>query len=406
MTRPLRFAMQSRVSPAARAFTLVELLVSMAVLSLILVVSLQMVNGVATLSNRTRARVETFQESRAAFESMTRKISQAMLNTYSDYKFPNNDHTQPPINYIRQSELHFISGPGKNSAGTGLFQSSAFTSSPTPNLQSTTHAIFFQAPQGYSAPLASANEPNIVPALASLLNASGFFLSYDTDKNDRPIFLKTASADQSIPAERWRFRLLELQEPTESLQIYFNGSVASRLHDWYMVPLANSTLPAPSATLPVSTHLLAENVVALVILPLRSPREALPPNNAPQQLAPQYLYDSRAYLNSSSDPLAQLWQNQLPPLVKVTMVAIDEKSAARFQDTLSTKTTIPEAQLGLDKLFQQPSTDPNAALGSTAANNQYAADLVTLQATLVKLGISFRVFTTDVSIAQAKWTEN
>ncbi len=386
------------------AFTLVELLVAMTVVTLILLLTVEMTNNVSALSNRTRARVETFQESRAAFESMTRKISQSMLNTYWDYDYPGGNTASAPSAYARQSQLHFICGPAKNGDSSGQLLKSVAT------LQTTTHALFFQAPQGYSAPPSSSTQPKIAPNLASLLNASGYYIDYASDKNDRPNFLK-ASSGGNVPPERLRFRLMELEEPTESLQIYGDGtptgaSVAT-LRKWFLDPVTfSSTQPLPANT-PLSTRVLAENVFALVLLPHRSPNDKLPANlTAPQQLAPAYVYDSRKYLNSPADPQAKLWRNQLPPIIQVTMVAMDERSAARFQDSLPSATSIPETTLGLDGLFTKPSTDPNVSVTSTTVNDQYFADLATLEATLVKLKITYRIFTSDVSILQAKWSDN
>jgi len=387
-----------------RGFTLLELLVATAVVVLILLMTVEMTNNVSALSNRTRARVETFQESRAAFESMTRNISQAMLNTYWDYDYPSGNTTKPPSDYARQSQLHFISGPAKNGDASGQLLKSVGT------LQTTTHALFFQAPEGYSAPLPGSNQPKIAANLSNLLNACGYFIDYSSDKNDRPNFLKQ-SAGQNTPPERWRFRLLELEEPTESLQIYADGTPSKAapkdLRKWFLDPVTfSSTQPLPANT-PLSTRLMAENVFALVLLPHRSPNEKLPVKmDAPQQLAPTYVYDSRAYLNAPADPEAKLWRNQLPPLIQVTMVALDEKSAARFQASLSSPQTMPESTLGLDKLFTQPSSDLNVSITSSALNDQYNSDLAALERTLVKLKLTYRIFTSDVSILQAKWSDN
>lgn len=386
---------------AAAGFTLVELLVSMSVLSLIMVIAMQMINNVSTLATRTRARVETFQEARASFESMTRKLSESMLNTYWDYNYTNNDKTKPPKDYARQSELHFICSPAKNGDTKGMVLKSVA------NIQTTTHAVFFQAPQGYSAPLVTGtSKPKIAPNLSSLLNTSGYYIDYASDKNDRPNFLKTATGG-SVPAERWRFRLMELKEPTESLQIYFNGTTTAKIRTWFLDPVTKSaTIPLPT-NVPLSTRMLAENVIALVLLPHRSPNDVLPTTaGAPQQLAPQYIYDSRAYISTPSDVLSTLWRNQLPPLIQVTMVVVDEKSAARLQETLADPTKIPEVQLGLDKLFIAASTDPAVAATSPKVNDQYFADLASLEQTLISLKLNYRIFTSDVSILQAKWSEN
>ena len=59
------------------AFTLVELMVSVTVLSLIMVVLMSMTNQITQTWRSTTGKIEQFQEARDGFESMTRKLSQA-----------------------------------------------------------------------------------------------------------------------------------------------------------------------------------------------------------------------------------------------------------------------------------------------------------------------------------------
>src|ERR1043165_7333896 len=69
------------------AFTLVELMVSTAVIVLIFATLLTMTDSTQRLTQSTSAKVEQFREARVAFEAMTRRISQATLNTYWDYQY-------------------------------------------------------------------------------------------------------------------------------------------------------------------------------------------------------------------------------------------------------------------------------------------------------------------------------
>lgn len=386
---------------ASRGFTLVEMMVSMVLLMLLMLVTVYILNAVSTIDNRTRAKVDTFREARAGFEVMTRRVSQGMLNTYWDY-FDASGKTRDPLStvpfvaktYGRQSELHFVSGPTK------LGASPLLPDSTNSKLLSVTHGLFFQSPQGLttSAATVSANLPN-------LLNVSGYFLEYTSDMAaksergyaDRPDFL---TKNTPLPPVRWRFRLTELNQGSEYFQVYRATAAGSSLKpfDWFRTPL---TRPAPT-TEPVNTRVLAENVVALVVLPHRSPHDPVPAG-APAQLAPFYYYDSREYLlpGKLADAQALLTRNQLPPMVQVTMVVLDERSAERFQSTLSTPGTIATAtdKLGTTNLFAKPST------GSVEDKGQYKADLQTLEDKLNELKLTYRIFSTDVSILQAKWSE-
>jgi len=360
-------------------FTLVELLVATVILVLILTMTIQITNYTGNLWQRTRGRIDAFQEARAAFESMTRKISQAMLNTYWGYNNPNN-----PTSYVRQSELRFISGPA---AGvTGLLQTTS----------TTTHAIFFQAPLGYSNTTSNATLPN-------LLNVCGYYVRFSNDQKDRPTFL---SGNTVIPYH-YRFRLKEMSVAAENVGVYYPSNTATDYPpDWIANPLqgfdqAGNTLSnSPERT-------LAENVIALMILPQRSPNDPAPPAG-PAELAPNYIYDTQASLNpnSVSAQLQTTTSNQLPPVVQVTMVAIDEASAARLQ--VANNTTMPtfkdSAYLpgGLSSLFQTASTP--AGITAQQYGDQFRTDLGTLEKALVHLHITYKVYSTNVSILQAKWS--
>lgn len=374
------------------AFTLVELLVSMAVLSLILVLTLGMTNNVAGLFSRTRSRIDTFQEARAGFESMTRRVSQAMLNTYWDYEYAPSDTKRlgSPGNYARQSELHFISGPIKSGSSPLL---------PDPSIQGVSHGVFFQAPAGYSAPKQGA--PAQSGTLNNLLNATGFYINYGTDLNERPKFLRSAAPQGSSPgiAERFRFRLLEMNQATEYLQVYNPIARQAAPADWFREALIAAHSDLPSTGIPPPTRILSDNIIALVVLPHRSPNDPAPAGR-PTELAPNYAYDSRSTGNGE---LPKLTRNQLPPLVQVTMVAIDENSAARLAANQSTPGAMPD-DFGIQDLFAKPSLNENPS--QSEAGEQFLVDLAALESRLQEKRVTYRIFTTEVSILQAKWSEN
>ena len=68
-----------------RGFTLVELLVSTAILAIILLVIFSITQQTGRVWKSSQAKIEAFQGARAAFESITRKLGQATLNGYYDY---------------------------------------------------------------------------------------------------------------------------------------------------------------------------------------------------------------------------------------------------------------------------------------------------------------------------------
>src|ERR1700722_11187886 len=72
-------------TPEKKAFTLVELMVSTAIIGLIMVVLVTMTNQISQTWRSTTEKIEKLEEARDGFESMTRHLAQATLNTNWDY---------------------------------------------------------------------------------------------------------------------------------------------------------------------------------------------------------------------------------------------------------------------------------------------------------------------------------
>lgn len=359
-------------------FTLVEFLVSMALLSLVSVLLVSMTNSTASTWKYTAGKIEQFRSASNAFEAMTRRISQATLNTYWDYQYPNNDTTQPPISYVRQSELRFIAGQMQTLSGSG-----------TPHRP--TYGMFFQAPLGF------VDDTTNFGGMENLLNTWGYYVEFNADT--RPGFISSGS---NPPPAHWRYRLMELMQPSNKMSLYSYTSGTGR----YQPGIPNNWLytsanppagfsgfewftDALNAT-PPQTHMLAENVIALVLLPKLSQEQ----DTTGVQLSPHYSYDSTK-TDDANDPAGAVspslnWKNQLPPVVQVTMIAIDEASANR----VASGSGLPF----FDTYLQSPYfTDPAKLDGATG-------DLAALQAALSSHHVNFRVFTSNISIRAAKWS--
>ena len=165
--------------------------------------------------------------------------------------------------------------------------------------------------------------------------------------------------------------------------------------EWFTDALFSSAPPA---------HILAENIVALIILPRLSEGEKDPQTSQAfnaYDLAPKYSYDSTAgNSNPSLNP-----RNQLPPVVQVTMVAVDEASFKR----LSPDTTAPD--FGLATMFLNASnydTDM-AQLQANLLQHDYTTMVNGTSKTFtptVSVGapLNYRIFTSNVSIKGAKWS--
>jgi len=333
----------------AWAFTLVELLVAISAAILLLLMMTAMTEQAQQTLQQTSSRIEAFREARGAFDAMTRRIGQATLNTYWDY-----DDANQPYRYLRQSELRFRCGNAQDLVGNAR-----------PG-QYSGQALFFQGLLGET------NQSATHQALSGLVNTWGYFVEYNDDQEFRPPFLETVNP--AIPLKS-RFRLMELREPSERLTIYehTDGNPDYAGNAWFEEPLGN----------PADMHVLAENILILVMQPKRSDPDK--GANSGQPIAPDYEYNSAPSI-PRVDP-QPVTEHQLPPLIQVTMVALDEGSASRLEEISDD----PIADLGLNTLF----TD--------TAN--YEADLETLENVLTSQGLSFRTFSTEVSLRGAKWSQ-
>ncbi len=347
------------------AFTLLELLVSLTVLSLLLLLVFSMIDRTQEGWSAAEARVSQFREARNGFELVTRRVSQAVLNSYWDYDIPPSATVAAATQiYGRQSELHFVCGPIEsfsNSAGA-----------------LTTHGVFFQAPLGFTA-----DEELRKRNLGSLLNTCGYYVEYGGDAQFKPPFVL------DIEPDRQRFRLMEYRPPAEEMDVYetlknkYRGSLgASSSYGWFRDALNPSSVGGVAPARPV-----AENIVALVLRPKKSELE----DGTPTDIAPTYVYNTRAWQDSATKNTAHAKRsrNLLPPLIEVTVVAVAERSMVRYQQLNG------ESQPSwADDLFDSSSDDTS-----------YKADLTTLEDRLKADNMDYRIFTETVGIRGSKWGE-
>lgn len=181
-----------RDGAGVRGFTLIEMMVACVLLIVVVGLVLKLTNQTSVVWRESNSRIQSFQEARAGFEAMTRKLSQATLNTYYDYYNSANLArvqvptaslaTFEPVTYDRISDLHFISG-----------QAATLLQGSSPAITAQTHAVFFQAPLGYSVTYTS---------LGNALNACGYFLQFDDAASSVPDYVKNAASYR--PRYRWQ----------------------------------------------------------------------------------------------------------------------------------------------------------------------------------------------------------
>ena len=340
--------------PASKkvAFSVLELLVAMTILSLLLALVLSMLNMTQATWRQVTSTSSQFREAGFAIETMRRRLRQAVLNTYWDYE--REEPGLPPINYRRASELHFISGPTER-----IVSRASAETYPT-------HSVFFAAPFGFTSQKAQ------YETFSETMNAWGFFIEYGDNKAELPPFLR------NIVEERYSFRLKEFRQPTEDLELFSNAATAGNgadtsatAREWYAEWVRDEEHRY--------TRTLADNIVALVIMPMRSSGGGREPDIS---IAPQYEYDSRS---GSADPEAtNSTLHLLPPLLRVTVVAFDQETLTR---------------IGLD-------VNPPEIVKQTwfKRAERYDEDIKAMEESFNEDRYGFRIFTTVFPMRAGRWS--
>lgn len=330
----------------------------MTILSVILLVSVQVLDQTQRSWKHGVANIEQFREARLAFDSINRNVRQALLNTYLAYRYNNGDNptvpqsqTQEPLEYIRQSELQFITGQASELLGTGQ------------NVPLSGHAMFFQARLGLS-------DRDGYESLSKLLCARGYFVMHGSDDAFRPAH---------VPDVRSRFRLWEYRPPAEQNTIY-----SVEPGKWFQNATTGIITKSESIDKPAFSRPIAENIVALIISPQVTQQDASLKKLKPWWIAPDYAYDSTQKANTSLNS-PQGTQHMLPPRVMITLVAIDEASARKLAE-------------------QNPDGPPQLIpQGAFTHCDQQTTDLAALEATLRQKQLNYRVFSSTITMRNSKW---
>lgn len=329
---------------ARRAFTLLELLVAMAITAVIIGLLLIMVQSTTELWQKNTGRAKSFAAARAAFESMTRTISASTLNTYLDYynaaresRAAGDLNFRPNI-YGRQSDLHFITGNNLVANQQG-------------------GAAFFTVPFDFEVNTANRGT-------GGQLNGVGYFVRLTSDSTLPP----------HITNNPPRYRLHQFLQPTTNLKVMnanFSGNA------WFESDV--------NATPPANIYPLAANIVAFAVLPKLSDLEVPEPQDPNASLSTDYSYNTRVIWPSGSQPGTM---HQLPPIVTVIMVALDENSAKRVENGA------PLTTMGFD-----PAT-------IFSITSDLEENLATIAEELSDRNLNYRIFRAEIPLRTAKWSPN
>ena len=302
-----------------------------------------------------------------------------------------------PKSFQRKSELHFVCGPAKELLGeTGADGKKRLT-----------HCVFFQAPLGYQTfetHTSTSTRKDTYGEMDNLLNGWGYFVEYGSDKTERPQFLSTMTPPV---AERYRFRLMEFRQPAEATTIYqyhletTTQPNPTKLWEWFKgknfgVADPTNNDPISSAGSIRTTRVLADNIIALVISPRLAENDTLQSADNSSafrfkrstDIAPEYLYDSRRFqYDSRAGDVVTYSRHQVPPVLRVTIVAIDEVDATRYAAQNPPK-DIPKYAPD-DKFFQKVDNFP--------------ADMKFLVESLNAVNIRHRIFTSNIRMREGNF---
>lgn len=373
----------------SRGFTLIELMLSVAILAVMVLMLTSVLSNMQNVVARSQAQVEEFEDARLAFESMARKLSQATLNSYWGYVYDNPTAANPtPKYYSRLSDLHYVQDGVKNLM---------------PNATGNGHGVFFQALLGDTD--SSTTMGASIAGMSDLLNCWGYYVDYGTDLTRRPTFMRTGMPLQLNP-ERKRFRLMEFRQPADVSILFdptFNIGAKTAKNDiyrWFRGPYKNGTGTTAEYSVP-----LADNILALVIVPyiyVTTGGTSTANSVTDTRKKQSYEYDTRLYQwrpsNSAQDVLSS--KNQPPAMLELTLIATDEKSYDRLvqrEGAAGAETKIRDVFKGLLTTATNFAPDLNKPL----ENKTYEID--TIETRLNALDVHYKVFTTTVTLRASKW---
>jgi uncharacterized protein (TIGR02599 family) len=437
----MKILLVNKHSASRAGFTLAEVMVSSVLIVMIMGLLLQTVSQTQKVWAGTTAKVAQFQGARVGFESMVRRLSMATLNTYwraydGDLTTQREDYT-----FIRKSELQFLSGPSAK-----IFDKLRDIEGDVEKVFPT-QSVFFFAPTGNTEESLQSDEVKDNPnpdgrrfrMADSLMSACGYFVEFGDE--DKPDFIQ----ELDFP-KKYRYRLKEMSVPSEMVTIFrqpttedvgtkspgaelkdkaknitqqfimnekenidtamaneYKGLVDVRRNvvgdfirpQWMKTALFRERAGESEDKVARFrfARSLADNVIALIILPKTVDVEREGNKRKIGSLAPKYAFDSwRELPGRNGGAPAKYFAPRdclMPPILQVTLVAIDEQSALRaaFEPT-----TLPAWTEGL---FEQVNLEQD-----------YLNDIEELEKRLQADPSHpvYRIFTTDVVIRSSKWS--
>jgi uncharacterized protein (TIGR02599 family) len=195
---------------------------------------------------------------------------------------------------------------------------------------------------------------------------------------------------------------MEFRQPTEYLQIYKlnlremdQSASKEKVYEWftegsYSVNSDWNTSLTDRDTEGFfrTTRVVAENIVAMILHPRESDEKR---ESGKDELAPDYHFCSRRFQWGGGGDLATRTRHQLPPVIDITFVAVDETSFNQFVAREGIKSADDDPQLLNKDLFKKA--------------REFRKDLRALEDTLKSKKLDYRVFNTSLRIRESKWVD-
>ncbi len=275
--------------PRSRGFTLVELMVSIGILSFLVLLLMGITNAVSSHWVEGQSRNERRGNGRAILDFMARELQLAQLATSGPERI---DYATTPPTYSTQT-FQFV-------ASVAASQSSA---NPTfiPDEYLNPHALFWQAADARV-------------TTRGRISEIGYFVKWNGDK---PVLVRF----QADPAD-----------PNDTANLNLNFKIFDRDQsnnpvNWLEKSVIDAVAPASS---PAERGWFAEGVIGLWVRSLDDQGRAISTDNSSSPATVKYQFDSRRGYRDAAGvghgPPA------LPSAIEIALVLVDARTAQRFQN--------------------------------------------------------------------------
>lgn len=332
-----------------KAFSLVELLVSIAIFSLLILLLLQVTNAVSAQWVGGQARIDRRSNGRAILDFMARELQLAQLATSGPQQV---DFATTPPTYSTQTFQFIASIKAKQNDANPTF---------IPQEYLNPHALFWQAPD---ARITTRGRMSEIGYFVKWVNQKAVLVRFQADPAD------PANPDNLNP----NFLIYDRDTSAEKNSV-----------NWLAKSVIDAVAPADG---PADRGWFAENVIGLWIRALDERGRPITKDNSSSPTDLEYQFDSRRGYRDADNvghgPPA------LPPVIEVAIVLLDNASAQRIE---------AGDPLVIQGLVTTNSMDPAKMMDPAGSGDGVASFVASLP---VRIRPGARIYSTKIQIPAAK----